>query len=91
VGWNWHQRQQRAALPSEWVTDRVDEVSGFYNTMDIEKAMKFIKKYDVKYIIVGQLESALYPIGIDKFKKYNNIHWIEVFQIGSTRVYEVIR
>lgn len=89
VGWNWHQRQQRAALPSEWVTDRVDEVSGFYNTMDIQKALNFIKKYDVKYIIVGQLESALYPVGIDKFKKYNNIHWIEVFQVGSTRVYEV--
>jgi len=89
VGWNWHQRQQRAALPSEWVTDRVNEITNFYNTMDIDKALNFIEKYDVKYIIVGQLENALYPNGIDKFNEYNNIHWKEVFHIGETRVFEV--
>ena len=27
VGWNWHQRQQRAVVPSEWVTERIDEIS----------------------------------------------------------------
>lgn len=89
VGWNWHQRQQRAALPSEWVTDRVNKITNFYNTMDIDKALNFIEKYDVKYIIVGQLENALYPNGIDKFNEYNNIHWKEVFHIGETRVFEV--
>ena len=31
VGWNWHQRQQRAVTPDTWVFDRVDAIGAFYN------------------------------------------------------------
>ena len=44
VGWNWHQRQQRAMMPN-WVTDRVDAVNTFYTTTDIDYALNFLKTY----------------------------------------------
>lgn len=61
VGWNWHQRQQRAINPSEWVTERVNDIEAFYTLDDKSNAEEFLKKYQVDYIIVGQLERAVYP------------------------------
>ncbi|HET7142943.1 MAG TPA: DUF2298 domain-containing protein, partial [Anaerolineales bacterium] len=60
VGWNWHQRQQRGFASTD-VQRRVDEISGFYNSADIQLTRDFLKRYQVKYIIVGQLERNLYP------------------------------
>ncbi len=92
IGWNWHQRQQRAVLPSEWITKRVDEVADFYLTYDIEKAEKFLDKYDVRYIIVGQLERALYPgVGLRKFELENKNLWREVYRNKETIILEVIK
>lgn len=91
IGWNWHERQQRAVLPSEWITQRVDEVADFYMTFDIEKAEKFLDKYGVRYIIVGQLERALYPgVGLQKFDLENQNLWREVYRNKETLILEVI-
>ncbi|MCE1254487.1 MAG: DUF2298 domain-containing protein [Anaerolineae bacterium] len=90
VGWNWHQRQQRAALGSEAVTNRVQAVGDFYNTLDIKQTLAFIKKYNVKYIIVGQLEEIVYPNGgLQKFDYYNGQYWDRVYQQGQTAIYQV--
>jgi YYY domain-containing protein len=90
IGWNWHQRQQRAILPSNWVTDRIDEVQRFYQTIDIEEAKGFIEKYQVKYIIVGQLEKIVYPgAGLAKFQTLDGVLWKSVFQFKDTTIYEV--
>lgn len=91
IGWNWHERQQRAVLPSEWITNRVDEVAQFYLTFDQQKAKDFLEKYNVKYIIVGQLERALYPGGgLDKFDRLNQKLWKEIYHVQDTVIYEVI-
>ena len=91
VGWNWHQRQQRV-LTSTWVEARVAEVGNFYNSIDIEYAREFLKKYDVRYIIVGQLEHAAYtPEGIAKFEQFNEKYWRKVYHDGNTAIYEVIQ
>ncbi len=52
VGWNWHQRQQRTLTP-QLVEERVSEIDTFYTTTDVEAAERFLKEYNVKYIIVG--------------------------------------
>ena len=68
IGWNWHQRQQRAINPSNWVYKRVEDVNTFYSTTDISVAKELVKKYKVEYIVIGQLERIIYPQeGIDKF------------------------
>jgi YYY domain-containing protein len=90
VGWNWHQRQQRV-YTSTWVQDRVNEIGDFYNSSDIEFTLDFLKKFEVKYIIVGQLERAAYaPEGISKFERYDGIHWRSVYRDGNTFIYEVM-
>ena len=43
VGWNWHQRQQRAINPSEWVTERVEDIGNFYSLADLNNAKEFYK------------------------------------------------
>lgn len=91
VGWNWHQRQQRAVVNSDWVQERVDEVGKFFSTPNPDDAKAFIFKYDVKYIVVGQLERAAYPAeGIAKFDAGNGRYWKEVYKDSETVIYEVI-
>jgi YYY domain-containing protein len=95
VGWNWHQRQQRALVPPNWITDRIAEIDGFYMNPDPESARAFLKKYHVKYIVVGQLERNLYPSvegvdGLAKFEQYNGKYWRSVYREAHTVIYEVL-
>jgi len=90
VGWNWHQRQQRA-LMSNQVWDRIGEITTFYTTSDPAAAQAFLRKYNVRYIIVGQLERAEYiGEGLIKFDAYNGELWQEAYRDGETVVYEVL-
>ncbi|HNA88541.1 MAG TPA: DUF2298 domain-containing protein, partial [Anaerolineales bacterium] len=95
VGWNWHQRQQRGIFAPQ-VQQRVDEVVAFYNTTEIQAALNFLKRYDVKYIVVGQLERNVYPLipgtpdGLAKFAQFNGQYWRAVYQDTNTTIYEVM-
>ena len=90
VGWNWHQRQQRTLTP-QLVEDRVTAVDDFYSTVDIQSAQEFLRKYAVKYIVVGQLERAEYPgAGLDKFEQYNGKLWTAAYRQADTVVYQVL-
>jgi len=90
VGWNWHQRQQRV-FTSTWVEERVLAVGDFYNSIDSNFTRNFLKKYEVKYIVVGQLERAAYtPQGISKFERLDGELWRSVYTDGQTTIYEVL-
>jgi uncharacterized membrane protein len=102
VGWEWHQQQQRAVLPGNWVSDRIAEVDNFYLTTDIQKAIDFLKKYDVRYIILGQQERGYYNNprllqergyttgqGLEKFDAAEGDLWNEVYRDGDTVIFEV--
>jgi YYY domain-containing protein len=90
VGWEWHQQQQRTLLPANWVTQRIEEIEEFYRTLDIQAAVNFLQKYQVRYIIVGQQERGKYPgPGLDKFEAANGLLWQEVYRDGQTVIYEV--
>ncbi len=96
VGWNWHQRQQRGIFAPQ-VEERVREVNGFYTTPDVQLALAFLRKYDVKYIVVGQLERNVYPAlpdlpdGLAKFPQYEGEYWNAVYKDTNTTIYEVTR
>ncbi|MEW6717083.1 MAG: DUF2298 domain-containing protein [Chloroflexota bacterium] len=92
VGWDWHQRQQRGPASPEKVTERVTQINEFYLTGDIGTAVKFLREYDVQYIIVGQLERAAYPgPGLEKFTAWDGIYWQSVYRDGDTVIYEVMK
>ncbi len=96
LGWNWHQRQQRALIAPNTITDRVADIGAFYTTIDIEWARAFLKKYQVKYIVVGQLERNIYPVlegaadGLIKFEQYEGKYWKAVYHDKNTTIYEVL-
>ena len=59
-----------------------------------QAARDFLKKYDVSYIIVGQLERAAYKSedfgnGLFKFEEFDGMYWDEVYRDGNTVIYEV--
>jgi uncharacterized membrane protein len=96
VGWNWHQRQQRALLANTAVFNRVSEIGMFYTSPDIDVTLAFLKKYQVKYIVVGQLERNVYPginpevDGLAKFEQYEGKYWKAVYHDEDTTIYEVM-
>jgi uncharacterized membrane protein len=91
VGWNWHQRQQRTVASHDWVFERVDAVHEFYQTQDLDWVRDFVEKYNVRYIVFGQLEQAKYAgVGLDKFEEQDGVLWREVFRDRQTAIYEVI-
>jgi YYY domain-containing protein len=102
VGWEWHQQQQRAILPGNWVSDRIAEVDNFYLTTDLQQALEFLRKYNVRYIILGQQERGLYSTprlldergyssadGLNKFEMAEGMLWDEVYRDGDTVIYYV--
>ena len=51
-----------------------------------------MRKYDVRYIIVGQQERGQYPgPGLEKFEAADGVLWREVYRDGETVIYQVIR
>jgi uncharacterized membrane protein len=91
VGWEWHQQQQRAVNPPDWVTRRVLDIDQFYTSVDTAYVKQFLNLYQVKYIVVGQLEQVTYPgPGLDKFPAFVGNLWNEVYHDENTTIYEVI-
>ncbi len=91
VGWNWHQRQQRAFIPPNLITDRIDAIAIFYTTTDLQFVHDFLSRYDVRYIVVGQLEAIYYPgEGLSKFPQYDGKLWKSVYHDTQTTIYEVL-
>ena len=70
VGWDWHQKQQRASVSSLVVDWRLEDLRELFNTQDTARATELLKRYHVGYIYVGELERAYYdPLGLLKFEQ----------------------
>ena len=67
IGWPWHQIQQRMKYDYA-IGERRNAVNEVYSTISIDRAIKLLKRYEVEYVVVGQLERAYYPApGLSKF------------------------
>ena len=91
LGWNWHQRQQRAGANDQEVWDRVGDVATFYNTASPEAASQILDRYNVRYVIVGPLERANYDSpGLEKFDQMVASGTLQpVFPNGEVTIYRV--
>ena len=90
VGWQWHEEQQRTVLPDGTVAARGLEAQDIYRTQDLGKVTAFLKKYNVRYIVVGELERLHFPEGIAKFEQQDGKLWKSVYHAGDTAIYEVL-
>jgi len=94
LGWNWHQRQQRASAGDQQVWDRVEDVTAIYSaTHSIPAVMDLLHDYQVRYIIVGPLERVYYPeAGLDKFDEMVAQGLLEVaYANEQVTVYRVLK
>jgi YYY domain-containing protein len=93
IGWDHHQRQQRAATLSTEVDQRVREVKeNIFNTPDAQLAHKTLQSYGADYIIIGPLERAYSrPEGIAKFEPNRGIYWDLVYDENQeVKIYKVL-
>jgi YYY domain-containing protein len=80
LGYEWHQMQQRALLPSEREHERLVDIMNFYLTPVPAEALEFLQKYNVRYIILGELERGLFAgSGMQKFSTQDGTLWRQVY------------
>ena len=84
IGWPWHQIQQRTTY-SFAIDDRAQDVREMYETLNEERATDLLRRYRVKYVVVGDLERIIYPgDGLAKFESLGR----KVFENHGTAIYE---
>lgn len=99
IGWERHETQQRYL---DGLAQRVDDVRTLYTSPDMATKLAILRKYDVRYVVVGQLE-RLYPqiagndcvptnptAGIAAFDGMVGKSFEVAFRSGTTTVYRVL-
>ena len=92
VGWPWHQTQQRGIGRAEpLVNARLADVRRLYSVGEAEAVRTIIEKYDIGYLMVGQLERLYYPAeGLAVFDEMAELERTEVNdQVAIYRVREL--
>ncbi|RMG85993.1 MAG: hypothetical protein D6712_08495 [Chloroflexi bacterium] len=92
LGWNHHQRQQRTLQDHNKLVDqRAANIIAFYKSPDIDYALRFLRYYDVSYIIVSELERIQgTEEGIAKFAHMVELGYLtQVYTDGVGIIYEV--
>jgi YYY domain-containing protein len=91
LGWNWHQRQQHTLSPlSQLVQQREYNIQYAYNSEDIPSVVNILDFYGVRYIIVSDMEIALYQQGIEKFNRMVEMGLLRIaYQHNTGLIYEV--
>jgi uncharacterized membrane protein len=90
VGWDWHQRQQRAALTTDPVGRRLEHVRAIYAGPDAEAVLPILQRYRAEYVYVGPLERLYYPgFGLEKFEAAR-AHFRLVYENPEVRIFQVI-
>jgi YYY domain-containing protein len=93
LGWNWHQRQQRAAADDQQVWARANDVQTMYNTPIVGQVRQMLQQYNVRYVIVGPLERTYYdPAGLAKFDVMVTEGSLQVvYSNEQVTIYEVLQ
>ncbi len=84
LGWTVHEWLWRGSydIPSP----RIEEVKTLYETSNINTTKNLIKKYDIKYVFIGNMEYQKHPnLDADKFNQLGEI----VFQKDNTKIYKL--
>ena len=65
IGWGGHERQWRGE-PFEPIAERGQDVDTFYRTDDVEEARAILDRYEVTYVILGDLERRIYDAEVEE-------------------------
>jgi YYY domain-containing protein len=89
VGWDTHQRQQRAVLKDDAVGRRLADVRTIYTNPDSDAVLPILRRYGARYVYVGLLERLHYPgVGLSKFDR-DSQHWRRVYENAHVSIYRL--
>ncbi|MHB8798799.1 MAG: DUF2298 domain-containing protein [Thermoanaerobaculia bacterium] len=91
VGWSWHVRQHRAAVPGSTVEKRIAEVDAFYRSRlaapgegegegrtTVEEVRRLLARHRVRWVVDGLLERAVYgEAGLAKLGELERLGLLE--------------
>jgi YYY domain-containing protein len=84
IGWPVHEWLWRGSYDE--AGKRIPEVQTLYESKNLEETKNIIRKYNVEYIFVGQLEKEKYKnLNIEKFNQLGKV----VFESGETKIYKL--
>jgi uncharacterized membrane protein len=94
VGWDHHQKQQRGdyvpGMP-QLVDERTRDVRLLYTDPNPQRTLEILKRYDVRYIVVGELERAYYPeAGLRKFDQMVGSALEVAYDAEGVKLYRVV-
>jgi YYY domain-containing protein len=90
LGWDWHQKQQRGDFGGVFIDQRQQKAQRFYNDPDVTQALATLSEFDVRYVVVGQVEKLYFSeAGLIKFEDGLGGALEPVFQNETTTIYEV--
>ena len=73
------------------VTKRIQDVKQLYDTTDTKEALSILHRYNVRYLIVGQLERAYYRAdGIAKFERMLGDSLELAYENAQVRIYKIV-
>ncbi len=92
IGWDWHQTQQRSLIDGAIIDNRIAQVATMYNSTNIPDTLALLKRYQVSYIYVGDMEKAFYEAaGLAKFDTMVANGTLQVvYQNDHVKIYEVM-
>ena len=90
IGWDWHQRQQRAVVPGQMISKRIEDIQQAYSSRSPQQAYRAFSRYGVQYFVVGQLERAYFPGGMDKWEQQSGILWEPVYENPGVKIYRLL-
>jgi uncharacterized membrane protein len=88
IGWDWHQKQQRWGYQDQ-VDQRAADVARMYNDPSPGTTLALLHQYQVKYVILGQLEQAFYPGAAGKFDAMVGSSLDVVYNLDGVKIYQV--
>ena len=83
LGWPGHESQWRGG--AEEMGSREADIETIYQSSRWEDTQFFLSRYNVRYVVIGNMERGKYRVYEEKFIK----HLVPVFSQGNTVIYEV--
>jgi YYY domain-containing protein len=86
VGWAGHEFVLRNAWGE--ISARIRDIDTIYNTSDTDEAIQLLRKYNVSYVYIGNVELGKYRR--QGLQKFDNTSYFEKVYRGVTDIYRVL-
>ena len=83
LDWYDHESQWRGTSAPQGT--READIKLLYSTSNWQTALEILKRYNIRYVYIGNLERSTYPVQEEKFRS----NLIQVFKQGAVTIYEV--